>query len=172
MEAEAAAERERERLEAEARAAEAARVAAEAAAERERLEAEARTREQKRVEAEVEYEVDLDSDQFSDFRPEAEERRSSLLQLMPLGVWAKVEPRQTLSDNGDREDDLRHLMDGLDLPTDVAAMSYAGGCRIRRVRVPAARTAPRGRTGGSGSRPVILSKRALNQARDDNETRQ
>jgi hypothetical protein len=91
---------------------------------------------------------------------------------MPLGVWAKIEPRKTDGDAGDRQDDLRDLMNGLDLPTDVAAISYAGGCRIRRVRVPAARTVSKGRGAGAGSsRPVILSKRALNEAREDGGTR-
>src|SRR5262249_21395865 len=139
VEAEAAAKRERERVEAEARAAEEARLSAEAAAERERLEAEARQRERKRVEAEGEIEVDLDSDVLADFHPDADERRSSLLRLMPLNEWAKFESRKPAPADEDRQDDLRELIDGLDLPTEVAAISYAGGCRIRRVRVPAAR---------------------------------
>jgi len=87
--------------------------------------------------------------------------------LMPLGVWAKVEPRKNDAGNGDRHDDLRDLIEGLDLPTEVAAIAYAGGCRIRRVRVPAARTAAKGGSGGRNSRPVIVSKRALNEARDN-----
>ena len=87
---------------------------------------------------------------------------------MPLGVWAKVESRKPEGENGNHHDDLRDLINGLDLPTDVAAIAYAGGCRIRRVRVPAVRTAAKGRGGGArSSRPVILSKRALNQVRDD-----
>jgi hypothetical protein len=85
---------------------------------------------------------------------------------MPLGVWAKVEPRKPAAD-ADGQDDLRDLIDGLDLPTEVAAISYADGCRIRRVRVPAA-AAPKTR-GARNSRPVILSKRALDEVRR-NET--
>src|SRR5262249_42900779 len=95
------------------------------------------------------------------------ERRSSLLRLMPLNEWAKFESRKPAPADEDRRDDLRELIDGLDLPTEVAAISYAGGCRIRRVRVPAARTATKGSTGARGSRPVIVSKRALNEARND-----
>jgi hypothetical protein len=51
-------------------------------------------------------------------------------------------------------------MEGLSLPPQVAAVSYARGCRIRRVRVPAS-TAPR----PQGAPPIILSKRALDQVR-------
>ena len=171
LEAEAAAKRERERLEAEARAAEEAQLAAEAA-ERERLEvAEAAARARQRaqqVEAEIEYEVDLDSDRFADFRPEVEERRQSLLQLMPLTVWAKVEPRRPSTDSEAPGDDLHGLMAGLALPPNVAAITYGGGCRIRRVRVPPA-SAPRAK-GARGSRPVILSKRALDEVREENRT--
>jgi hypothetical protein len=119
------------------------------------------------VEAEVEIEVDLDSEVLADFRPDADERRTSLLQLMPLDAWAKLEARKPAAADDDRQDDLRDLIDGLDLPTEVAAISYAGGCRIRRVRVAAARTATKGRTSAGGSRPVIVSKRALNEARSD-----
>jgi len=72
--------------------------------------------------------------------------------------------------NGSTENELHDLIDGLDLPSEVAAVTYGGGCRIRRVRVPAPRTtAPRAR-GASGSRPVILSKRALNEVRSETQS--
>jgi len=69
------------------------------------------------------------------------------------------------------DNDLHDLIDGLDVPTEVAAVTYGGGCRIRRVRVPAPRTEPRGRTSRS-SRPVIVSKRALDEARSETRSRQ
>jgi len=122
------------------------------------------------AEADVEYEVDLNRDPFSDFRPDAEERRRSLLQLMPVGDWAKVENRKPKA-NGLPDDDLHDLINGLDMPTEVAAVTYGGGCRIRRVRVPAPRNEPRGRASRS-SRPVIVSKRALDEARSDTRSRQ
>ncbi|MFL6248296.1 MAG: hypothetical protein ACJ74H_19890, partial [Thermoanaerobaculia bacterium] len=170
LEADAAAKRERERLEEEEAAADQARVAAEA--ERGAAEA-ARSRERHRLAAagaDVEYELDLDSDAFSDFRPDAEERRGSLLQLIPLSDWAKVDGAKSKSKASSSDSELHDLIDGLDLPTEVAAVTYGGGCRIRRVRVPAPRTAPRGRTTGA-SRPVILSKRALDEARSETRTR-
>ena len=58
-------------------------------------------------------------------------------------------------------DEIRELMAGLSVPPQVAGVTYGRGCRIRRVRVPAS-TAPRVQ---GGARPLILSKRALNQAR-------
>ena len=147
-----AAEREYLRLEAEA-AAERARLAA-AAAERERLE------------TEVEYEVNLDHDPFADFRPEAEERHQSLLRAMPLSQWAKPKETRPPAPETAAEDDLHDLMEGLALPAHVAGVTYARGCRIRRVRVPAARPAPRGRN----AKAVIVSKRALEEARAENRS--
>jgi hypothetical protein len=156
--------RERERLAAEAEAerlrleAEAARAAAEAA----RMEAEAAERERLRVQQqEVEFEVDLDRDPFAEFRPEAEEARRSLLRLMPLTDWATPQPGRRTAAEAPPQDDLHDLMEGLALPAHVAGVTYASGCRIRRVRVPAVRTAPRKGT----TRPVILSKKALDEAR-------
>jgi hypothetical protein len=58
---------------------------------------------------------------------------------------------------------LRDLMDDLALPPHVAGVTYAQGCRIRRVRVPALPDSARGKT----TRPVILSKRALQEAREN-----
>ncbi len=133
------------------------RLEAAAAVERARLESD---------QGAVEYEIDLDNDPFADFRPDAEDRRQ-LLTLMPLAQWAKLqEPRQPKQDAA-REDDLRDLMEGLALPPNVAKVTYARGCRIRRVRVPAARVAkPRSRN----AKTVIVSKRALEEAREENRT--
>jgi hypothetical protein len=89
---------------------------------------------------------------------------------MPLTDWAKRDvPKKQI--NGSTESDLRDLIDGLDLPTEVAAVTYGGGCRIRRVRVPAPRTpAARGARVARSSRPVILSKRALDEVRTDTQS--
>ena len=100
-----------------------------------------------------------------DFRPEAEERHQALLRLMPLSGWAKLEgPRRSTPEAAAQENDLHDLMEGLAVPPNVAGVTYASGCRIRRVRVPAARPAPRGRN----AKTLIVSKRALDEVRAGN----
>lgn len=189
LEAEAAAERERQRVEAMA-AAERARLDAEAAATREqhRLDAEAEAaRERLRLEAaaaerkqalaarqkqaaEAAAAARAAADPFADFRIGTEDT-PSLLRLMPLAFWARQEvspsalrrPASGLPSTSSAEtpaDDLRELMAALSLPPQVAGVSYARGCRIRRVRV-ATSTAPR----VPGAPPLILSRRALEQSR-------
>jgi hypothetical protein len=75
----------------------------------------------------------------------------------PLSVWARKEgPR------GDSEvisSELRRLLSSLSVPDSVASVTYADGCRIRRVRVPAARDAQ------TASGPVTLARRMLAELR-------
>jgi hypothetical protein len=82
---------------------------------------------------------------------------------MPLSTWARTESWRTpraADDSEPRErDELRDLIAGLALPPQVAGVEYARGCRIRRVRVPGGK-GPRG-----GQQTVILSRRALDEAR-------
>jgi hypothetical protein len=86
---------------------------------------------------------------------------------MPLTTWARTgdSKRQQGTDSA-RTDDVHQLMAGLSIPPHVAAVAYPRGCRIRRVRVPAPRPAPRSRL----TRPLILSKRALAEARNDQQS--
>jgi hypothetical protein len=84
---------------------------------------------------------------------------------MPVSQWAKLEgPGHATPGAAAREDDLHDLMEGLAVPAHVAGVTYASGCRIRRVRVPAARPAPRGRN----AKTLIVSKRALDEVRSGN----
>ncbi len=102
-----------------------------------------------------------DQDPFADFRDHAP---GPLLELMPVAGWATPEqPRPSLraqsaapSPSLSTDDELRELIAGLALPVPVASVRYARGCRIRRVRVPAAvePALPM-------PTPVILSRRAL-----------
>jgi hypothetical protein len=165
----------RAKEEAERQAREAARLAKEEQArlererlEAERLEAERLAREAERLEAEAaeqEIEIDLDHDPFADFR--GDETESALLKLMPVTAWARTDERKPdVSSESPRNDEFHELMAGLSIPTHVAVVAYARGCRIRRVRVPAPRPASRARL----SRPVILSKRALHAARNDQQS--
>jgi hypothetical protein len=93
----------------------------------------------------------------------------SLLRLMPLAIWARAEidkhPRRGAAVDAAPErsvnDELRDLMSRLAVPANVAGVSYARGCRIRRVRVPGGRERRQGETPG----PVILSRRALDEQR-------
>jgi CheY-like chemotaxis protein len=95
--------------------------------------------------------------------------QSSLLRLMPLAIWARAEiekhPKRGAAVGATPErsvnDELRDLMSRLAVPPNVVGVSYARGCRIRRVRVPGGRERRNGETPG----PVILSKRALEQQR-------
>jgi hypothetical protein len=96
----------------------------------------------------------------------------SLLRLMPLAIWARAEierhPKRGAAVDAAPErsvnDELRELMSRLAVPPNVAGVSYAHGCRIRRVRVPGGRERRQGETPG----PVILSKRALAEQRQAN----
>lgn len=98
-------------------------------------------------------------------------RAAGPLRLAPLAMWARSEAAAPASKkNAPPEeprtvsDELRNLMSTLAVPPHVAGVSYARGCRIRRVRVPGGKDKRRGATPG----PVILSKRALEEARTPN----
>jgi hypothetical protein len=86
----------------------------------------------------------------------------------PLSMWAwraAVEPARppARTPNGDlAADDFRGLVARLNLPSAIAAVSYASGARIRRVRVsPAKRQTKR-----DPSHVIILSRKLLNAVRD------
>ena len=53
-------------------------------------------------------------------------------------------------------DDVRALISSLAVPAAVASVSYATGCRIRRVRVPVSPDAD----GGDGTAAALLSRRS------------
>jgi hypothetical protein len=80
-----------------------------------------------------------------------------------LATWARSEhPRR---DAAQGSDDLRGLLTALAVPSAVVSVGYGRGCRIRRVRVPAAREPQE----AEGVGAVILSKRALAEQRDRRE---
>ena len=86
---------------------------------------------------------------------------------MPLSLWARREEsaaadRDAPAPAARNADELRELIEGLALPPNVAGVSYARGCRIRRVRVAASGAPPRAKG------PVIVSKRALDEIRAGN----
>jgi hypothetical protein len=79
--------------------------------------------------------------------------------LGALASWARSE--RTGRDTSEKTDDLYGLLMGLAVPPAVVAVGYGRGCRIRRVRVPAA---PEALAESNG--PVILSKRVLAEQRE------
>jgi hypothetical protein len=81
-----------------------------------------------------------------------------------MAFWAPREAPAKSAQSVSPGDPLRDLIAGLSLPH-VAGVRYASGCRIRRVRVPVA-APPRAR----GARPVIVSRRALDEARAGEST--
>jgi hypothetical protein len=83
--------------------------------------------------------------------------------LGPLATWARRE--RSPSAAADSPDDLRALLGALAVPTAVVAVGYGRGCRIRRVRVPAAREPKVEESVGA----VILSRRLLAEQRDRRE---
>jgi hypothetical protein len=102
------------------------------------------------------------SDQFAEFREEYDHVGPGVFRLMPLAAWARTEhPNHGSGGEPPPPDDLRELMAGWTLPPQVAGVTYATGCRIRRVRVPATGAVKKER----GARPVIVSRRALDEAR-------
>ena len=83
----------------------------------------------------------------------------------PLSMWAwrtaAEPPRAEKAPKGLPPDDFRGLVARLKIPPAIAAVRYATGVRIRRVRVtPATRKAKR-----DGSQVIILSRKLLNQIR-------
>ncbi len=85
----------------------------------------------------------------------------------PLSMWAwraTGEPARppARKPNGLAPDDFRELLARLNIPAAIAAVRYASGARIRRVRVsPAARQAKR-----DDSQVIILSRKLLNAVRE------
>ncbi len=103
-------------------------------------------------------------DAFAEFRLEAVEQPIGTVRLVPLAVWARVETARAPEPPASARDELRELMKGLSIPFHVAGITYARGCRIRRVRVPATSASAHAGT----KQPVILSRRALEEIRTPN----
>jgi CheY-like chemotaxis protein len=83
--------------------------------------------------------------------------------LGALATWVRAENRgRGAAQEGD---DVRGLLNSLAVPTAVVAVGYGRGCRIRRVRVPAAREPHESEAVGA----VILSKRVLAEQRGRRE---
>jgi CheY-like chemotaxis protein len=80
--------------------------------------------------------------------------------LGALASWVRSE--RPGRDANEKTDDLYGVLMGLAVPPAVVAVGYGRGCRIRRVRVPAAPDYPMSDSPG----PVILSKRALAEQRE------
>ncbi len=91
-------------------------------------------------------------------------RQRSAINVARLGAlanWARSEGAGR--DAGAGGDELRGLLTGLAVPPAVVAVGYGRGCRIRRVRVPAAREPHDAEAEAAG--PVIVSKRVLSELR-------
>lgn len=80
--------------------------------------------------------------------------------LGPLARWARKETKGTKS-TPVTADDVRALIGSLCVPPAVASVTYAKGCRIRRVRVP-----PAGSDRSDSMGAVILSRRLLAEHRE------
>ena len=81
------------------------------------------------------------------------------VRLGALASWARSEEKAR--DTAQGGDDLRGLLTGLAVPPAVVSVGYGRGCRIRRVRVLAAREHHEGDAVGA----VIISRRALAEQR-------
>jgi hypothetical protein len=98
-------------------------------------------------------------------RPTARTENADEKRLAPLAMWARADEgteydiEQILP--GEPLAHLPGLMAGLRLPEHVAAVRYASGCRIRRVRVAPGPEKPR----GDKRQVVIVSKKALRELR-------
>lgn len=185
IEEEAAAERERAAVERERAAAERELAAAaererQAALERAREAAEAERKEQAAKERAAQRKKTrraaragqggdgaanaplVTSDHFAEFREEYDHVGPGVFRHMPLAGWARTDhPAMAPESEPAPPDDLRELMNAWKLPPHISGVTLPRGCRIRRVRVPAAAGVQKER----GARPVIVSRRALDEAR-------
>jgi CheY-like chemotaxis protein len=112
------------------------------------------------LQAQEEAGTDLrrDQDPFATFREDADEERAGVLRFLPLALWARREQPRAPAPQPPPGGELRELLASLSLSPHVSGVAYPRGCRIRRVRVPAA---PRTRA----AHPVILSRRTLEEMR-------
>ena len=100
-----------------------------------------------------------DASPFADFRAVVSGAQSdSIFKKMPLSAWART--AHPVQDQASEPDETVALLTRFKLPVDVAGFSYPSGCRIRRVRVPAALE-----RAAAASGPVIVSKRTLEELR-------
>ena len=83
------------------------------------------------------------------------------ISLGPLATWVRFEASAPTAGERTTTDELRELMSNLSIPPHVAGVTYARGCRIRRVRVPGGRDRRKVAVPG----PVILSRRQLEKER-------
>jgi CheY-like chemotaxis protein len=81
--------------------------------------------------------------------------------LGPLARWARKEAKGKAKSAPVTADDVRALIASLSVPPAVASVTYARGCRIRRVRVP-----PAGSERSDSVGAVILSRRLLAEQRE------
>jgi hypothetical protein len=82
--------------------------------------------------------------------------------LGPLARWARKETPRDTKPAPVTADDVRALIASLSVPPAVASVTYARGCRIRRVRVPAAPENDMSDSVGT----VIVSRRLLAEQRE------
>ena len=85
----------------------------------------------------------------------------SVFRLMPIGDWARKDQKRGEPVAPVEGEEAVAILSKLPLPVPVAAMAYPRGCRIRRVRVPAAAD----ETPAPAKGPVIVSRRALQDLR-------
>lgn len=81
--------------------------------------------------------------------------------LGPLAAWVRFDRVAAAPAVRTTSDELRALMERLSLPLPVASVTYARGCRIRRVRVQGGKS----RKTSERTGPVILSKKLLDDQR-------
>jgi hypothetical protein len=100
-------------------------------------------------------------DAFAEFRNDPVEPARGTVRLVPLAAWARVEkPPQEAP--ATVPDELRELMKGLAIRTTSPGVTYARGCRIRRVRVAA--VSPPAREKGPKIRSSCLAARSTKSA--------
>ncbi|HEX6465577.1 MAG TPA: hypothetical protein VFZ98_14040, partial [Vicinamibacterales bacterium] len=77
-----------------------------------------------------------------------------------VAAWARNAPSITDLEAAPPSDEFHQLFGDLGVPDAVASVSYAQGCRIRRVRVPVARE-----NRGALQSAVLLSRRVIAELR-------
>jgi hypothetical protein len=88
--------------------------------------------------------------------------------LAPLAMWAHADGGNTSGEDIPKpKDELVELIARLHLPSSVAAVSYPRGCRIRRVRVTPQNGSPRNSKSKSDEPLVILSRKRLQELREE-----